>query len=91
MAKKKQNFELPESILNQLNEFTTGFALVILDQTGNPVTYSHFDNSISEMGTYLFAASYFNAMVQNEANMIQGSFSDEEDDGGCDCPECRGE
>lgn len=47
---KKSHFKLPESFLNQLNEFTNGYYLVIVNDEMNFETHFEFPSQVVEEG-----------------------------------------
>ena len=67
-AIKKKPFEVPQSILNQLNECTGyGYILICTDEKGDPQVYDDFDSEIAARGMYNWACGYI-AYMNSEMN-----------------------
>lgn len=55
-----QTFQVPESLLAQINECTNGsYLLVVFDANGDPQIHSHADNTLARIGLNKFCADYF--------------------------------
>lgn len=50
IMKSSNIFKLPESFLNQLNEFTNGYYLVTINNQNNLETYFEFPSELAELG-----------------------------------------
>lgn len=63
VPKFSKEFDMPDAFLAQLNEFCGGgFALVLLDNHGEPQIYAHSDNPAQAVALQAFACNYFNNM-----------------------------
>lgn len=78
----KKPFQLPESILKQLNEFSQGgYILFRVNDDGNPEVYVQFDNMINAVGLTRYAASWANSIDQlNENAVMEGLLGGGEED-----------
>lgn len=60
LAVRQRTFVLPEQFLNSLEEFSSGgYVLIMGNEHGNPMIYSHFDGGIQGRGLTKFAKDYF--------------------------------
>lgn len=84
--KEKKSFELPESLLNQLNECTLSFCLAYVDQEGNPIILTHCDNQSfflalqSSLKSWISAHEEVSKDMNIQEMMTPFEESDEEDD-----------
>lgn len=83
LMKNDKPFELPESILNQLNETTLGFVLCYVDSQGNPQLSMQFDNFSFMLALQSTLKNWIEAheIVNRDMNV-------NEIIGGCDCGKC---
>lgn len=73
---KDSPFELPESFLNQLNEFTNGFILVTLNDKREPDIYQQFHSVFDYQGMINFLEIYTG---QEQEKLRSEGIMDEED------------
>jgi hypothetical protein len=60
---ESQGFKMPNSVLQQLNEFSSGgFALFTYDDMGNPCVHTKFDTNKDAMALQMFVASWSEAL-----------------------------
>ena len=60
---ERKGFLIPQSVLKQLNEFSSGgFALFLYDDTGNPNVHTKFDTNKDAMALQMFVASWSEAL-----------------------------
>ena len=85
--KSSNVFKLPESFLNQLNEFTNGYYLIVVNNQNNLETYFEFPNQITELGIIQHLAiesadfqSYLKGDLEISTDVIQDDDDDEEDE-----------
>jgi hypothetical protein len=89
MANGKPKFDIPESFLERLGEFSNGgFILTIINDDGNPVIYHAYDNAISQLGLQKFLSSWLeaNEQINNDSTLqgiveSEGGFIDGDDEG----------
>ena len=75
------NFTLPSSIINQLNEFSYGgFLLFCFDDTGAPRFYAQFDNELNMMGLQKSAELWLKGGNDINAMNIKNQLSEPIDD-----------
>jgi len=75
------NFTLPSSIINQLNEFSYGgFLLFCFDDTGAPRFYAQFDNELNMMGLQKSAELWLKGVNDINAMNIKNQLSEPIDD-----------
>lgn len=82
---KKDSFKIPESFLNQLEEFTTGYYLVALNEVGEFTTHPYFPTPASAMALINFVEIDSSALQESlrirateEAMGSEGEDTDEE-------------
>ena len=80
----KKQFQLPDKILNELNEFSGGgFILFIYDQESSPRIYADFDSAAHGLGMQKFVQNWLSVVdtVNLEASMeeLSSSSGDDED------------
>jgi hypothetical protein len=76
---ESQGFKMPNAILQQLNEFSSGgFALFTYDDTGNPCVHTKFDTNKDAMALQMFVASWSEALHSLSAKSTLDSLSDAE-------------
>lgn len=71
---------LPEKLLNQLNENTTGFVLFTLDANGAPSVYTNLDSEIQSIGLHNFIRHYSDTIETMHSNAIFESISGQSPD-----------
>ena len=49
------SFKLPKSFLTQLGEFTTGYLLISVNESGEFETFIHYDGPVVHLGMLKFA------------------------------------
>lgn len=81
-----EQFELPQSFLTQLNEFSAGgYILIRMGEDGNPQVYVNFDNPIIAIGLIRYAQMWSSVLDEANENSVSESLiqneEDEEDDG----------
>lgn len=85
---KIKHFKIPKSVFSTLNEVTSGFILLYIDDEGHPNVEINADNDLTRLGLTKYAANLFDSIDQIEAAQIRGEiFTDE--DGDCECPDCE--
>lgn len=85
--KKKLPFKLPESFLNQLEEFTNGYHLVIVDENMAIESYSNFPTEIVALGVINhldIEAAKLQAELRSEVTVEFEESDDDEELDGCE-------
>jgi hypothetical protein len=60
---ERKGFLIPQSVLKQLNEFSSGgFALFLYDDTGNPNVHTKFDTNKDAMALQIFISNWAEAL-----------------------------
>lgn len=60
---EKVHFQIPESFLNQLNEFCGGgYILIYVNQEGQPQVEAEADSPIVSLGLQKFSKDYFDSV-----------------------------
>lgn len=62
MDKPNKPFKIPKAFLTQLEEFTKGFYLVVIDDENNFQTYSEYPDVLTELGMLNFVDIQTTAM-----------------------------
>ncbi len=84
--KEKKPFEIPESILSQLNEVTLSYCLCYIDENGSPSIITRADNHAFYLAMQSQLASWIEANKEmakdcNIAEMMEGcEIKDDEDE-----------
>lgn len=74
-----QRFELPDSFLRQLEEFSSGgFILIKMGSDGNPEVYMNFDNAITAIGLVRYAKMWSTALDDSNQKNITDSISEQQ-------------
>jgi hypothetical protein len=66
---KKPGFTIPESFLNQLEEYTRGYMLVVCNERGELFVHEAYDNPVIKLGLVNFADMHVSASQQHMHNM----------------------
>ena len=75
----KRGFEIPQSMLRQLNEFSDGgFVLFTFDDNGNPNVHSKFDTNKDAMALQMFISNYADAIEEISVRSTLNSMSSED-------------
>lgn len=75
----KRGFEIPQSMLRQLNEFSDGgFVLFTFDDNGNPNVHSKFDTNKDAMALQMFISNYAEAIEEISVRSTLNSMSSED-------------
>tara|TARA_R100000152_G_C6776423_1_gene205534 strand:- start:2182 stop:2475 length:294 start_codon:yes stop_codon:yes gene_type:complete len=75
----KRGFEIPQSMLRQLNEFSDGgFVLFTFDDNGNPNVHSKFDTNKDAMALQMFISNYAEAIEEISVRSTLNSISSED-------------
>jgi hypothetical protein len=77
---KQKPFKLPDSFTNQLQEFTTGFYLVTLNEAGEFETNTYFPTPASAMALLNFLEVESMALQENLRIQAIGQHGEDEDD-----------
>ena len=81
---KKSPFKLPESLLNQLREFTNGYYLVTVNEDMNFETYFEFPSQVVEEGIINHIDIEINdfqmQLRDNIQNRVEEMVEDEDED-----------
>ena len=80
--KPQQTFEIPEGFLHHLEEFTKGFLLVAIDNSGEFRTYVNVDDGVSKMG--LIGYTKLKLVDMEEQFQFEYSMGGIDDDGFCE-------
>lgn len=81
----KRGFEIPQSMLRQLNEFSDGgFVLFTFDDNGNPNVHSKFDTNKDAMALQMFISNYAEAIEEISVRSTLNSMSSEDPNGAAD-------
>ena len=65
MSKEQKEFEFPQSVLNQLNEFSSaGYFLLVFDECGRPQIMSNFDNEICARSAQHYLNTWTQALAE---------------------------
>lgn len=68
---EEQAFEIPEQLLNSLNECTAGgFALFTFDDEGSPQAYIHFDNELHSLAIQRHIANWLASIDVIEKQLV---------------------
>ena len=78
---KQDPFTLPPSFLNQLQEFTTGFYLVSLNENGEFNTHSYFPTPASAMALLNFLEVESGAMQEGIRAQASARALEEDEEG----------
>lgn len=71
LNQNKQSFEIPESLLNQLDECTKGgFILFAINDSGQPVIYQKYDCDINAIGLQTFVRHWAENMDEVNSQII---------------------
>lgn len=77
--RKKQPHQFPESLLNQINENSSGFVLFTIDQDRKPCVFARLDNSIDDIGIHNFIRHYAESIETAHSNSVYTSITGDED------------
>jgi hypothetical protein len=89
MDKNQDNggFQLPETFLLQLNEYTRGFILLVCNEKGELYAHESYDNPVIKLGLINFGEMHINAALQHMHNValkeeerLEEMMGDESDD-----------
>lgn len=83
---KPKEFQIPDGILEQMNEFSSGgYLLFTFDIEGNPRIICRFDSAVHSMGAQKYLAQWLDAVnetqTENIAQAIRGNSGDDDEDG----------
>jgi len=65
---ERTGFKLPKQFLEQLNEFSRGYYLVVCNELGNLESYESFDNPVVQLGVLNYADAQVSAMQKHLRN-----------------------
>lgn len=71
-----KEFEIPEAILSQLNEFSGGgYILFSFNEFGEPTVYCQFDNSVYALASQCYVKNWAQALDQTHINSLAKGFN----------------
>ena len=77
-------FMIPESFINQLNEYTRGYMLLVCNDKGELFAHESYDNPVIKLGVIKFGDLHISAALKHMHNQAlkeeQQSFKDFEDE-----------
>lgn len=89
MANKIKHFVLPNSLISQLTECTAGFALVYINDKGEPDIIIKADNEMTKMGIIKFCGHTFSSIDEMNSAELRGELMIlDDDEDGCADPNC---
>lgn len=82
---ESQGFAIPKSFLNQLNEYTMGYILLVCNEKGDLYSHESYDNPVIKLGLTNFAEMHVSAIqkhMHNVALQEEENFEKPESDDG---------
>ena len=73
-----RDFKLPQAFLSQLEEFSNGYCLFLVNAEGEPEVYSSYPNPMVALGLTNFCHQYFNALNKAQQKGIQETMEGED-------------
>lgn len=58
---KQRGFQIPASFINQLEEYTRGYMLIVCNEKGELSAYEAYDNPVIKLGLINFADMHVSA------------------------------
>lgn len=69
--RKSKNFDIPQSFLSSLNEYTNGgFLIFTFDEDGNPVVINQFDSQIHAVAMHSYVNKWSQALDEINNQII---------------------